>query len=81
MTNIQDEIAAFKTMQSKLEAEHMGEWILMRDAKVVGFFKTFELAAAEAVRLFGRGPYLIREIGAPPIQLPASVMYFPEASS
>lgn len=77
--SIQGEIAAFTAMQSKLEAEHMGEWILMRDAKVVGFYQTFEVAAAEAVRLFGRGPYLIREIGAPPMQLPASVMYFPDA--
>jgi hypothetical protein len=26
---------------------------------------------------FGAGPYLIRQIGAPPVTLPASVMYHP----
>lgn len=75
MSPIQDEIEAYKAMQSRLEAEHKGEWILMRDCKVIGIYQTFEVAADEAVRLFGRGPYLIREIGAEPLRLPVSVMY------
>jgi len=72
---IQPEIDAFKTMQTKLEAEHMGEWILMRNGQIIGFFQSFELAAAEGLRQFGRGPYLVREIGAEPIRLPVSVIY------
>ena len=39
----------------------------------VGVYATFAAAGRVAVRRFGRGPYLIREIGAPPLILPASV--------
>jgi len=45
--------------------------------KFVGDFESFEDAAAEAVSRFGRGPYLIREVGAAPMTLPASVLYRP----
>jgi hypothetical protein len=31
MATIEDEIAAFEPMQEQLEADHMGEWILMKD--------------------------------------------------
>lgn len=75
MTDIQSEIEAFERIQDRLEAEHKGEWIVMRDREIISFYETFELAAAEALRLFGRGPYLIREIGGEPLRLPVSVMY------
>ena len=29
MSPIQDEIAAYEAIQARLEAEHMGEWILI----------------------------------------------------
>ena len=75
MEDIDTEIAAYETMRAELELHHMGEWIVMRDGKVVGTYASFENAASDAVSRFGRGPYLIRQIGAPPITLPASVMY------
>jgi hypothetical protein len=75
MPEIDDEIAAFEAMRDDLEAHHMGEWVVVRDGKVIGTYASFESAASDAVAKFGRGPYLIRQIGAPPITLPASVMY------
>jgi hypothetical protein len=75
VSSIQDEIDAFNKLQPELETKHMGEWILIRDRKVVGLFPTFDAAAAEALQRFGRGQYLIREIGAEPIRLPVSVIY------
>ncbi len=75
MADIQDEIAAFEAIQTKLEAEHLREWVLMRDRSVIGFFPSFESAAAEGLKRFGRSSYLIREIGAEPIKLPVSVIY------
>ena len=75
MSPIDDEIEAYESIRSQLEAEHMGEWILMKDRRVLGFFPSFEFAIAEGLRLFGRASYLIREIGAEPIQLPVSVIY------
>ena len=75
MQTIDDEIAVYETMRDELEAHNLGKWIVMREGKVIGLYDSFETASAEAVHRFGRGPYLIRQIGAPPITLPASVMY------
>jgi hypothetical protein len=75
MSAVKDEIEAFQKMQSKLEAEHMGQWVLMYQRKLINVYDAFEVAADDAVRRFGSGPFLIRQIGAPPITLPASVMY------
>ena len=75
MGDISDEIKAFEHMQADLEANHMGKWVLVRDGKLVGVFDSFELAADDAIQKFGRGPFLIREVGAAPATLPISVMY------
>lgn len=75
MSAIENEIAAYEAIQEQLEAEHMGKWLVMRDRKVVGLYDTAESASSEAIRLFGRGPYLIRQVGAPPLRLPVSVIY------
>ena len=77
MASITDEIAAYERQQATLEAEHMGKWVLFQDLDLIGVYESFESAAEEAVRRFGRGPYLIRQVGAPPVVLPASVMYHP----
>lgn len=70
---IGSEIDAFTDIQSQLEADHMGEWIVMRRREVIGYYASFDAAATDAVSRFGRGPYLIREIGAGPLMLPLSV--------
>jgi hypothetical protein len=75
---INEEIAAYDALRGDLEANHMGEWVLIRERQLIALFTSFEAAAEEAVERFGRGPYLIRQIGAPPVTLPASVMYTPE---
>jgi hypothetical protein len=77
MASIDTEIAAFEQMRSSLEAEHLGEWVLIHDSDLVSTFPTFDDAAQLAVAKFGRGPYLIRQIGAASVVLPASVMYHP----
>ena len=74
---MESEIAAFTKMQGELEAEHMGRGVLFHEQAFAGVFDSFESAAEDAVRRFGRGPYLIRQVGAPPVVLPASVMYNP----
>jgi len=75
MAELKDEIAAYEKIQADLESKAMGQWALIHDLQLVDTFKTFEDAAAIAVQKFGRGPYLIRQIGAAPMTLPASVMY------
>jgi hypothetical protein len=75
MPNLSSEISAFEAMRARLETDHLGEWVVVHDEKLVGLYPTMESAAIEAVKRFGNGPYLIRQIGAPAVVLPASVMY------
>ena len=75
MITLQDEIASYEQMRSELEAAHLGKWALVHERVLVGVFEDFMAAAGDAIRKFGRGPYLIRQIGAPKVTLPASVMY------
>jgi hypothetical protein len=75
--NLDEDIQAYDDMRPKLEADHMGRWVVLYDRKLISIFDGFEDAAREAVAQFGRGPYLIRQVGAPLFALPASVMYNP----
>ena len=53
----------------------MGQWVMIHEAEVA-LYRSFEEAAEDATAKYGRGPFLIRQVGAPPITLPASVAYF-----
>lgn len=76
MNYIDKQIQTYEKMKPDLEAQFMGKWVLIHDEKLIGKHDTFELAAEDAVKQFGSGPYLIRQVGASPITLPASVMIF-----
>lgn len=69
------DLAAFETMRAELEAHSNLKWAVLHDAKLIGVFDSFDAAAAEAVSRFGRGPYLIRQVGAQEFTMPASVAY------
>lgn len=72
---LQHEIDAFKKLQPELEAKHMGEWVLICHQQLVGYFASFDAAADDAIERFGSGPFLIRQVGAKPLALPASLAY------
>ena len=59
--------------RQKLELDHFGKWAVVRDEQLFGVYDTFDEAADAAIRNFGRGPYLIREVGAGPIHAPALI--------
>ena len=69
------EIAAYDAIRDELERDHLYEWVVFHDEQLIGAYEDFQDAAAEAVRKFGRGPYLIRQVGAPPKRLPTSVTH------
>ena len=75
MTNLSQDIAAYEVMRADLEAAHNGEWAVVHDRELICVFPTFDEAATTAIQKFGRGPYLIRQIGAAALNLPASVMF------
>ena len=63
MADIEVEIAAYERMQDDLERKHMGKWVIVHDEQLIGAYDDFWDASAVASRRFGRGPYLIREVG------------------
>lgn len=77
MTALKDDIAAFDAMWGGLEADHLGEWVVIRGGALIATYKSFEDAATEAVERFDSGPYLIRQVGAPPVQLPGGMIFRP----
>jgi hypothetical protein len=78
MSELRDDIAAFERMRADLESEALGKWVLIHQQRLEGKFDSFDAAAQAGVRRFGRGPYLIRQVGAGAITLPASVMFRPQ---
>ena len=67
-----DEIDLYEKLKSQLEEEHRLEWVVIHGQDVVGFYGDFQEAAGAAVGQFGRGPYLIKEVGAPEVSIPLS---------
>lgn len=77
MTALTSDILAYGRMRAELEASHKGEWVVFHDGQLVDCYADFETAAERAVELFDEGPYLIRQIGAPPVQLPGGMVFTP----
>ncbi len=78
MTVLGEDIAAFDGMRSELERSHDRQWVLFHQGEFQGGFSDFEDAATIAVERFGSGPYLIRQVGAPPtVQLPGGMIFTP----
>lgn len=76
MPALEAELNTYATLQESLENDSMGQWVLIKGDTVVGILPAFEEAAAVAVERFGRGPYLIRQIGSGTLSLPASAAFF-----
>ena len=77
MATLSEEIAAYEDMRRTLETDRFGKWVIVHDKKLAGVYESFEATAEDAVGRFGRGPYLIRKVGEPPVTLPASALYRP----
>lgn len=73
------ELAAYRHESSQLEASHIGKWVVFKGSVRIAIYDSFDDAAADAVARFGRGPFLIRQIGERPIVIPVSVAYNPNA--
>lgn len=77
MGSVDANIAVYDKLHAELESKYMGQWVLIHNEALINVYDSFEAAAADAVKQFGRGPYLIRQVGAKPMVLPASVAFFP----
>jgi hypothetical protein len=72
---LETEIKAYEEKLPELERVYLGKFVVFRGDEFVGAWDTINAAAGQAVARFGRGPYLIRQVGAPPSTLPASVLF------
>jgi hypothetical protein len=72
---LEQEIKTYQSRLEELEQYYPGKFVVIQGEDLIGAFDTFQNAAAEAVRRFGRGPYLIRQVGAPPPEVPVSWLY------
>ena len=71
------ETSLYEQRKAEFEKKHRWEWVVIHGEEVVGFYDDFQDAAQVAVERFGRGPYLIRQIGIPKQPLPIAVLYHP----
>jgi hypothetical protein len=79
---IVNEIEAFEQMRDDLEKHHMGKHVVIKGGELQGAFDTFDTAARDALQKFGRGPFLIRQVGGPEcMRMPASVAWHPVNAS
>lgn len=75
---LQKEIETFERLKPTLIAHHKGKFVIIYKGKLEGAFDTFDNAAKEAIKRFGKGPYLIRRVEDDyPFALPASVVFRP----
>ena len=74
MTSLDQEIEAYDKMRSDLEEAYFNKWVVVRDGEFAGVFDGPEESLQFAAERFGRGPYLIRQVGSPPAHLPASAL-------
>lgn len=56
------DIESFKAMKKELLNHHAGKFVIIYNSKLQGSYDTFDAAAEEALRQFGKGPYLIRQV-------------------
>ena len=81
MDGLQREIAAYDRMRDCLETDHLGEWVVVHDEELAGTYASDQEAAEDAVGRFGRGPYLIRQVGAGPMELRIPVLATPASAN
>lgn len=72
---LETEIRAYDAKREELERLYNGKWVVFRGEEMVGAFDSLDVAAEEAIRRFGRGPYLIRQVGEPSNVLPPSLIH------
>ena len=64
--SLDDNIRAYESMKAQLKADKDRRWVVFFDGVLRGDFSTDSEAIAFAAKNWGRGPYLIRQVGRPP---------------
>jgi hypothetical protein len=59
---LQAEISAFERMRPELEKNFENKFVVFRGTELAGSWDSFAAAGSDAIRRFGRGPFLIRQV-------------------
>lgn len=60
---LEKEIHAYEKMREELERRHNGKYVVFSGDKLLGIYEDLDSAAQAAIAKYGRGPYLIRQVG------------------
>ena len=75
VATLSENIEAYNEVRDRLETSKWGRYVVFYDGELRGDFADFPEAIHFACQRWGRGPYLVREVGRPPFTLPASIQY------
>ena len=75
VATLEENIKAYEKQQKDLEKHYEGKYVVFYDGEKINTFDSFDAAARDAVRRFGRGPYLIRQVGQKEIRLSSAAMF------
>ena len=64
------EMDAYDRRCSELESDHHLKWVVFHADKFLGAYDSLEDAAHHAHIKVGEDPYLIKQVGVPPLELP-----------
>ena len=64
MAHLKIEITAYDKQREDLETKYLGQWVVFHDRQLHDVYDSFEEAITSAAQAYGRGPYLIRQVGA-----------------
>ena len=77
MSALERETAIFESRRAEFEKDHYMKWVVIYGEEVAGFFSDLQEAAEVAIDRYGRGPYLIKQIGEPDSPIPLSLFHRP----
>lgn len=76
MSGLSTDIASFERMRSELESQHRLAWVVFHHGQLIDVYPDFDAAASDAIDRFDEGPFLIRQVGAPPqVQLTGGMVF------
>lgn len=59
---LNEEIKIYEKKKNELLKEHEGEFVLIKDSKIIGIFKSSDDAIREGIKKFGNVPFLVKKI-------------------
>ena len=77
MRALEQETAVFESRRDEFERDHNLKWVVIHGDEIAGFFPDLQQAARVAIDRYGRGPYLIKQIGEPDPPIPLSLFARP----